>query len=128
MKAGAYDRWVTEHDSIERILHELAEPGGFDAAERRIGEIAPRLQSVLDAALSAGGWFDDAFEGAVLKAATTPDGQARIDALRAFAHEQTRLGMLVGVAVGWEIAERLTEGRPEEDSVPPDVHDREGEG
>lgn len=118
---------MAERDAIERILQELTLPGGFDSAERRIAEIAPRLQFVLEAALHAGGWFDDAFEGAVLKAATTPDGQARIDALRAFAHEQTRLGMLVGVAVGWEIAERLGAECSEDDSAPPDQRDQAGE-
>lgn len=97
--------------AIEQILVELSEPGGFDAADRRIGEIAPQLQSTLDKALSAGGWFDDAHEAAVLKAATTPDNQARIDAVRGLVLEQTRLGMLVGVAVGWEIADRLAQGR-----------------
>ena len=36
---------------------------------------------------------------------------ARIAELRNFVLEQTRIGMLVGVAVGWEIAERLGERR-----------------
>lgn len=118
---------MAERDAIERILHELTLPGGFDAAERRIAEIAPQLQGVLDAALRAGGWFDDVFEGAVLKTATTPGGQERIDALRVFAHEQTRLGMMVGVAVGWEIADRLNAECSEDDSAPPDQRDQAGE-
>ncbi len=67
----------------------------------------------------------------MLAAATTPDDQARIDAVRALVLEQTRLGMLVGVAVGWEIAERLAERRERddsnEDSVAPDREDRADE-
>lgn len=117
--------------AIEQILAELSEPGGFDSADRRIGEIAPQLQSTLDKALSAGGWFDDAHEAVVLTAATTPDDQARIDAVRNLVLEQTRLGMLVGVAVGWEIAERLAVRRDLEDlngdSVAPDHEDRADE-
>ncbi|MBI5310681.1 MAG: hypothetical protein HZB14_06605 [Actinobacteria bacterium] len=123
---------VEQTAEIEQVLAELSEPGGFDAADRRIGAIAPQLQSTLDKALSAGGWFDDAHEGAVLKAATTPDDEARIDAVRNFVLEQTRLGMLVGVAVGWEIAERLAErrgrGPSDQASVVPDRGDRADEG
>ena len=40
--------------------------------------------------------------------ATMPDEERRIAELRNLVLEQTRLGMLVGVAVGWEIAERLS--------------------
>jgi hypothetical protein len=43
----------------------------------------------------------------VLKTATNPDADARIAEVRNFVLEQTRLGMLVGVAVGWELADRL---------------------
>lgn len=100
-----------QNAAIEAILAELGEPGELSAAEGRIAAIAPSLQSTLDKALTAGGWFDEAHEGAVLKVATTPDDQARIDAVRSFVTEQTRLGMLVGVAVGWEIADRLAQRR-----------------
>ncbi|MBJ7458821.1 MAG: hypothetical protein JHD02_06530 [Thermoleophilaceae bacterium] len=92
---------------LEAVLQELAEPQGFDAIEERLAAIAPQLQSLLDGALSAGGWFDDAHEALVLKTATQPDSEQRIAEVRNFVLEQTRLGMLVGVAVGWELAERL---------------------
>ncbi|MFY9264411.1 MAG: hypothetical protein WAO61_03170 [Solirubrobacterales bacterium] len=102
---------MSDRETIDEILAQLAEPGGFDGADRRIGEIAPQLQGTLDAALGAGGWFDEAHESAVLKASTAPDQDARIVAVRQLVLEQTRLGMLVGVAVGWEIAERLEQRR-----------------
>jgi hypothetical protein len=98
---------MDEAAQVEEILQQLAEPQGFDAIEDRLESIAPQLQQLLDGALSAGGWFDDAHESVVLKTATNPDQEARIAELRNFVLEQTRLGMLVGVAVGWEIAERL---------------------
>lgn len=110
---------MVDRARIEQILAELSEPGRFDAAERRIAAVAPQLQAMLDRALSAGGWFDEAHEGAVLKAATTPDDQLRIDAVRTLVVEQTRLGMLVGVAVGWELAERLAADRAGSDSGSP---------
>lgn len=92
---------------LDQVLLELGEPQGFDAIEERLEAIAPQLQKLLDGALSAGGWFDDAHESMVLKTATQPDADQRIAELRNFVLEQTRLGMLVGVAVGWELAERL---------------------
>lgn len=98
---------------IEAVVAELGEEQGFDAVEERLTAVAPQLTSLLDDALRAGGWFDDAHEGVVLKTATNPDADARIAELRNFVLEQTRLGMLVGVAVGWELAERLEARRSE---------------
>lgn len=95
------------NSELEEVLQELAEPQGFDGIEERMAAVAPQLQSLLDGALSAGGWFDDAHESMVLKTATQPDADQRIAEVRNFVLEQTRLGMLVGVAVGWELAERL---------------------
>jgi hypothetical protein len=73
-------------------------------AEELVLALAPRLQKLLDVALAAGGWFDEAHEGAVLKAATTPDDDRRLAAVRSLVAEQTRLGMLVGIAIGLELA------------------------
>lgn len=98
---------------IESVIAEMSEESGFDAVEDRLAEIAPQLTALLDDALRAGGWFDDAHESIVLKTATNPDADARIAELRNFVLEQTRLGMLVGVAVGWELAERLESRRSE---------------
>jgi len=102
---------MKQHDpaAVDAVLEELAQPNGFDAVDERLAAIAPQLQSLLDGALSAGGWFDDAHESVILRTATLPDAEARINELRNLVLEQTRLGMLVGVAVGWELAERLGE-------------------
>lgn len=99
---------------LEAVVAELAESDGLDAVEERLAAIAPQLQNLLDDALRAGGWFDDAHESLVLKAATHPDADERITQVRNFVLEQTRLGMLVGVAVGWEMAERLEARRSED--------------
>ncbi len=100
-----------EQAEIEAVVEELSKEAGFDAVEERLAQIAPQLQNLLDDALRAGGWFDDAHESMVLKTATLPDPDQRITDLRNFVLEQTRLGMLVGVAVGWEMAERLESRR-----------------
>lgn len=94
-------------DALERAIKELSEPGRFSEAENRVAQLAPRLQQVLNDILQAGGWFDDAREGEILKAATTPDEAERISVMRVMLAEETRIGMLVGVAVGWELAESL---------------------
>ena len=54
-----------------------------------------------------GGWFGDAHDAQVLKAATTPDPDERIVAVRTLLAEETRIGMMVGVAVGWELRNEL---------------------
>ena len=92
---------------IEAAVEALSEPERFRAAETRVGRIAPQLQRILAEALSEGGWFGEAHEGEILKVATTPDPDERIRAVRTLLAEETRIGMLVGVAVGWELAREL---------------------
>src|SRR3954462_7508141 len=92
---------------IDAALEALTEPERFRAAEERVGRLAPQLQHILAAALSEGGWFGEAHEGEILKAATTPDPDERIRAVRTLMAEDSRIAMLVGVAVGWELAVEL---------------------
>jgi hypothetical protein len=51
----------------------------------------------------------------VLKAATNPDDEERLTAVRTLLAEETRVGMMVGVAVGWALAERLAEQERQEE-------------
>ena len=92
---------------INAALEALTEPDRFRAAESRVGRVAPQLQRILTHALSEGGWFGEAHEGEILKAATTPDPDERIRAVRTLMAEDSRIAMLVGVAVGWELAREL---------------------
>jgi hypothetical protein len=91
---------------VDAALEALSDPERFRAAEGRVSRMAPQLQRILAGALSEGGWLE-AHEAEVLKAATTPDEDARLTAMRTLLAEETRLGMLVGVAVGWELAREL---------------------
>ncbi|HYU59414.1 MAG TPA: hypothetical protein VEK39_01525, partial [Solirubrobacterales bacterium] len=70
---------------------------------------APKLQGVLAQALEAGGWFGESHEAEVLKAATVPDPDERLTAVRTLLAEEARMGMMVGVAVGWALAEELSQ-------------------
>ncbi len=95
---------------IEAAVQALSDPVRFRAAETRVGQMAPQLQRILGLALSEGGWFGEAHEAEVLKVATTPDPDERIRAVRTLLAEEVRIGMLVGVAVGWELARELETG------------------
>jgi hypothetical protein len=92
---------------LDAALEALGAPDRFRAAEVRVARIAPQLQRILGSALAEGGWFDEAHESQVLRAATTPDEDERLSAVRTLLAEETRIGMLVGVAIGWELAREL---------------------
>ena len=103
-------------DELDAALDALSEPDGLREAEALVARAAPRLQRILAAALEAGGWFGDTHEAELLKRATEPDPDERLAAIRTLIAEEARMGMLVGVAVGWALAERLAAG-PAEDSA-----------
>ena len=81
--------------------------------ERQVARAAPRLQKILAEALGAGGWFGESHDAEALKAATTPDEEARLTAVRTLLAEEARMGMMVGVAVGWALADQLEEQESE---------------
>lgn len=94
---------------VDAALEALTEPDRFREAETRVARIAPQLQRILAQALSEGGWFGEAHESQLRAAAGLTEENERVAALRTLLAEETRLGMLVGVAVGWELA-RVLEG------------------
>ena len=106
------ERAFTDHE-LDRAVEALSDPQRFREAEARVGRIAPQLQRILNDALHAGGWFSDAQDDQVRRAASAPDEADRIVALRTLLAEETRIGMLVGVAVGWELARELELERPQ---------------
>ncbi len=92
---------------LEAAVEALSDAERFRAAETRVSQVAPQLQRILNEVLQAGGFFDEAHESEVLKAATTPDDDERIRVVRTLVAEEMRVGMLIGVAVGWELATEL---------------------
>jgi len=96
-------------EEVDRAVAALAdEPERFAHAQEIVQHAAPSLQRVLAEALSAGGWFGEAHESQVASAASSEDPQERFAAVRTLVAEETRLGMLVGVAVGIELLSELT--------------------
>ncbi len=96
---------------LEAAIERLTDAERFAEAERIVARAAPQLQKVLAAALAEGGWFGESHEAEALKAATVPDPDERIAAVRSLLAEEARMGMMVGVAVGWALKEELSETR-----------------
>jgi hypothetical protein len=94
-------------DEIRAAIEALLEPGRFGEAERRVAVAAPQLQQVLAGVLAEGGWLDDAREQALARIASIDEPEQRLLELRTLLAEETRVGMMVGVALGWELAREL---------------------
>jgi hypothetical protein len=99
---------VPDESEFEAAIERLLDPERFAAAERVVAEAAPQLQKVLVTALAEGGWFGEPHEAETLRAATVPDADERIAAVRALLAEEARMGMMVGVAVGWALKEEMS--------------------
>ncbi|HEY8809710.1 MAG TPA: hypothetical protein VIM28_06780 [Solirubrobacterales bacterium] len=95
---------------LEAAIERLAAADRFAEAELIVARAAPQLQRVLSAALAEGGWFGESHESESLKAATVPDPEERIAAVRTLLAEEARMGMMVGVAVGWALKEEMSAG------------------
>lgn len=106
---------------VDAAVEALREPERLAHAQEVVTHAAPGLQHILAESLAAGAWFDQAHEAEVARAADTEDPQERLRAVRTLVAEETRVGMLVGVAVGFELAHELRAARQNDDpSSPPD--------
>lgn len=105
-----------DDEQLEAAIERLVDAERFAEAERVVSRAAPQLQKVLAAALAEGGWFGESHDAETLKAATAPDPDERVAAVRSLLAEEARMGMMVGVAVGWALHEEMN-----------DVQDPEGE-
>lgn len=103
---------------LDAAIAQLTSPGRLRDAQDLVMRAAPSLQRVLAAAIAEGGWFDAGHEQAVRDATEEEDVDARLRAVRTLLAEETRLGMLVGVAVGFELS-RTLEGNRSEGSTGP---------
>jgi hypothetical protein len=94
-------------EQVDAAIEALGDPERFRDAETRLTRVAPQLQRILAAALQEGGWFGEAHESEVRKAAGEADEEERRARIKTLLADETRMGMLVGVAVGWELAREL---------------------
>jgi hypothetical protein len=103
------DRAYTDAE-LEAAIAAIADQERLREAQNLVARTAPSLQRVLISALEEGGWFDLGHDQAVREAAAYEDVGERVRAVRTMLAEETRLGMLVGVAVGFELARELGGG------------------
>ena len=108
---------------IDAAIAALSEPGRLTDAQQLVSRAAPSLERVLGSALREGGWFDAAHEAAVKEAVGTSSQHDRLVAVRTLFAEETRLTMLVGVAVGFELARELGQDGSEPGSQDTDLED-----
>jgi hypothetical protein len=101
---------------LEAAVAALADRERFREAEAVVARAAPHLGRILAQALAEGGWFADSQADEVRKVADEPDAEARLTAVRTLLAEETRMGMLVGVAIGWALASELLSDKREEET------------
>lgn len=95
---------------VEAAVRRLEEPGRLDAAQRTVAAQAPALQRILNQALEDADWFGAAHADEVRRATSAEDIET---AVRTLIAEETRVAMLIGAAVGLELANQLA--NPTED-------------
>jgi len=110
---------VPDESELEAAIERLMDAERFAEAEKVVARAAPQLQKVLAAALAEGGWFGEPHDNETLRAATVPDPDERLTAVRALLAEEARMGMMVGVAVGWALNEELRSDVERDDPRPP---------
>jgi hypothetical protein len=100
---------------LDAAIDALTDRERFREAESVVTAAAPKLQRILADALEEGGWFGEAHEAEVKKAAGATSDAERMTAIRTLLAEEARMGMMVGVAVGWALAEELSRTEQEEE-------------
>jgi hypothetical protein len=92
---------------VDAAIEALSDPERFRTAEAQVTRLAPQLQGILNRALQEGGWFDQTRESELRKTLAGDDPAERERQVATLLAEETRIGMLVGVAIGWALAEEL---------------------
>ena len=100
---------------IQAAVESLSEPGRLEETQHLVASAAPQLQGILNQALESADWFGAAHQAEVLKAAGIADPDERMRAVRTLIAEETGVSMLIGVAVGYELANLLMDPKDEGD-------------
>jgi hypothetical protein len=113
MMAGQVPDRTYSDQELEAAVAAISAPGRLTEAEEVVMRTAPSLQRLLAAALADGGWFDSGHAQAVRQAVGTEDPSEREREVHTLVAEEARMGMMVGVAVGFQLARELG-GSPDE--------------
>ena len=90
-------------EELREALARITSGEALARAEQVVATVLPELRVVLAEALASGGWFGQPHQSETLRVATMPDPDERLEALRNLLEEETNIGMMVGVAVGWAL-------------------------
>ena len=96
---------------IQAAVELLSEPDRLEEAQRVVAAAAPTLQGILEQALESADWFGSAHRAQVMEAAGQEDTVERLNAVQRLIAEETRVAMLIGVAVGYELSYVLNENQ-----------------
>ena len=94
-------------EQVDAAVAALADGERFAHAQEIVTHAAPGLQKILGEALLAGGFFEPAHEGEIDRVAALEPPDERRAAIAVLMTEESRVAMLVGVAVGLELAAEL---------------------
>lgn len=94
-------------EEVDAAVEALSDPERLRHAQEVVTHAAPALQRVVNQALEEGGWFEDAHQGQIARIAAEDDPEERLRGFRVLVAEEARLGVLVGVTVGFELAREL---------------------
>jgi hypothetical protein len=101
-------------DEVDAAVTALTEPDRLRHAQEVVTHAAPALQRILDQALDEGGYLSAAGPQ-VAQLVALEDPEERSVAVRRMIAEEARLGMLVGAAVGFELARELARIPPQDE-------------
>ncbi|MFZ9668692.1 MAG: hypothetical protein ACO3CR_02435 [Solirubrobacterales bacterium] len=100
---GTVDSSQIDGDELRAAVERLGSGDRLVEAEQMVSTALPELRVLLAEALGTGGWFGEPHQSETLRVATIPDPDERLEALRNLLEEETNIGMMVGVAVGWAL-------------------------
>jgi hypothetical protein len=96
-------------EQVDAAVALLSDPERMAHASEVVTHAAPSLQHILAEALSEDRYFEETHERHVAQVAGVDDPQERLRQVRTLVAEEVRMGMMVGVAVGFQLAHELLE-------------------
>lgn len=96
-------------EQVDAAVEVLSDPDRLKHAQEVVTHAAPALQRILNEALDEGGYLT-ASGASIAQAAGIEPLDQRLLAFRTLLAEETRLGMLVGATIGFELARVLMQG------------------
>jgi hypothetical protein len=113
MMAPVLGERVYTAEEVDAAIAAISDPERLEHAQEVVTHAAPQLRRILGEVLAAGGYFEGAHEAEARRIAALDDPEERVTATSMLAVEESQVAMLIGVAVGFELARELS--NPKED-------------